>query len=108
MKYLFIGIKKALSLSLWLLCQTLIAIWHLNLKHNQPPAKFYEGGVLEDIEIGMLGWTVIFLVIAIVCCILGFGKVVPEEAEALAKAGFFIFLVLFVLSLIAGGFRRID
>ena len=55
----------------------------------------------------MLRWTVIFLVIAIVAAIFGFGGV-ASGAASIAKILFFIFLVLFVLSLIAGGFRRVD
>lgn len=55
----------------------------------------------------MLRWTVIFLVIAIIAAIFGFGGI-ASGAASIAKILFFIFLVLFVLSLIAGGFRRVD
>jgi uncharacterized membrane protein YtjA (UPF0391 family) len=55
----------------------------------------------------MLRWTVIFLVIAIIAAIFGFGGI-AAGAAGIAKILFFIFLVLFVLSLIAGGFRRVD
>ena len=55
----------------------------------------------------MLRWTVIFLVVAIIAAIFGFGGI-AEGAVDIAKILFFIFLVLFVLSLIAGGFRRVD
>ncbi len=55
----------------------------------------------------MLRWTVIFLVIAIVAAIFGFGGI-ASGAASIAKILFFIFLVLFVISLIAGGFKRVD
>lgn len=55
----------------------------------------------------MLRWTLIFLVIAIIAAIFGFGGV-AAGAASIAKILFYIFLVLFVLSLIAGGFRRVD
>jgi uncharacterized membrane protein YtjA (UPF0391 family) len=55
----------------------------------------------------MLRWTVIFLVVAIIAAIFGFGGI-AAGAAGIAKILFFIFLVLFVLSLVAGGFRRVD
>ena len=55
----------------------------------------------------MLRWTIIFLVVAIIAAILGFGGI-AAGAASIAKILFYIFLVLFVLSLIAGGFRRVD
>jgi uncharacterized membrane protein YtjA (UPF0391 family) len=57
----------------------------------------------------MLRWSVIFLVVAIIAAIFGFGGIATTGADTyIAKILFFIFLVLFVLSLIAGGFRRVD
>ena len=49
----------------------------------------------------MLRWTLIFLVIAIIAAIFGFGGVYAG-AIGIAKILFFVFLVLFVLSLIFG------
>lgn len=46
----------------------------------------------------MLNWAVTFLVIAIVAAFLGFGGI-AGTATGIAKALFFVFLVLFVLSL---------
>ena len=57
--------------------------------------------------ITMLRWTVIFLVIAIIAAIFGFTGI-AVGAAAIAKILFFIFIILFLLSLIAGGFRRVD
>jgi uncharacterized membrane protein YtjA (UPF0391 family) len=53
----------------------------------------------------MLYWTVVFLVIALIAGALGFG-VIGGMAYAAAKILFFIFLVLFVLSLLGGTLRR--
>jgi uncharacterized membrane protein YtjA (UPF0391 family) len=50
---------------------------------------------------------VIFLVIAILAAIFGFTGI-AVGAAAIAKILFYIFIVLFLLSLIAGGFRRTD
>jgi uncharacterized membrane protein YtjA (UPF0391 family) len=50
----------------------------------------------------MLRWTLTFLVIAIFAAILGFGDV-AAGAAGVAKVLFFVFLVLFVLSLVRGG-----
>ncbi|CAM4455468.1 DUF1328 domain-containing protein [Paenibacillus tarimensis] len=49
----------------------------------------------------MLKWAAIFFVIAIVAAIFGFGGIV-DAAASVAKVLFFIFLILFVISLIFG------
>jgi uncharacterized membrane protein YtjA (UPF0391 family) len=49
----------------------------------------------------MLKWTIILLLIAIVAGILGFTGIAIGAAK-IAKSLFFIFLVLFILSLIRG------
>ncbi|MGB3775863.1 MAG: DUF1328 domain-containing protein, partial [Leeuwenhoekiella sp.] len=46
----------------------------------------------------MLKWTVIFIVVAIVAAIFGFGGI-SESAAGIAKILFFIFIVLFLISL---------
>ena len=53
----------------------------------------------------MLRWAVIFLIIAIIAAVFGFGGI-SEGAADIAQILFYIFLVLFVISLIFGGFRR--
>jgi len=55
----------------------------------------------------MLRWTLIFLIIAIIAAIFGFGSA-ALGAASLAKILFYVFLGLFLLSLVAGGFRRLD
>ncbi len=51
--------------------------------------------------ITMLRWTLIFLVIAIIAAIFGFGGIYVAAA-GIAKFLFFLFIVLFILSLIFG------
>ncbi len=47
----------------------------------------------------MLGWVITFLVIALIAAALGFGGI-AGTAVGLAKLIFYIFIVLFVVSLI--------
>lgn len=49
----------------------------------------------------MLYWAVVFLVIAIVAAIFGFGGIV-SVAVGISKILFFIFLVMFILTLLTG------
>jgi uncharacterized membrane protein YtjA (UPF0391 family) len=50
----------------------------------------------------MLRWSVIFFIIALVAAIFGFTGI-AQDAAAVAKVLFFIFLVLFLIALIVGG-----
>lgn len=49
----------------------------------------------------MLGLTITFLVIALIAAVLGFGGI-AGTATGIAKITFFIFIALFVLSLLFG------
>jgi len=49
----------------------------------------------------MLGWAVVFLIIALVAAVFGFGGIAAASV-GIAKLLFFIFLVLFIISLIFG------
>lgn len=49
----------------------------------------------------LLRWTVVFLIIALLAGVLGFGGISADFA-AIGKIIFFVFLVLFVLSFILG------
>lgn len=49
----------------------------------------------------MLGWAVTFLVVALIAAVLGFGGVAAVSVE-LAQIVFWVFLVLFAISLIYG------
>jgi uncharacterized membrane protein YtjA (UPF0391 family) len=53
----------------------------------------------------MLYWTMVFLVIALIAGVLGFTGVYMAAA-GVAKILFFLFLVLFLVSLITGGISR--
>lgn len=49
----------------------------------------------------MLSWSVLFLIIALIAAALGFGGI-AGTAVGIAKVLFFIFIVLFLVSLIFG------
>jgi uncharacterized membrane protein YtjA (UPF0391 family) len=53
----------------------------------------------------MLGWAATFLVIAIIAAVFGFGGI-ATGAAAIAKVLFFVFIVLFLISLVGGLSRR--
>ena len=53
----------------------------------------------------MLRWALIFLVVAIVAAIFGFAGIV-DAAVGIARVLFFVFLVMFVISGIAGLMRH--
>ena len=52
----------------------------------------------------MLGWTLTFLVVALVAAALGFGGIAGTSA-AIAKTLFFVFLLLFVIAVITRSIR---
>ena len=54
----------------------------------------------------MLRWAIGFFVIALVAALLGFGGIAVASA-GIAKIIFFIFLILFVVSLLGHLFRRV-
>lgn len=53
----------------------------------------------------MLSWAIVFLIVALIAGLFGFG-LVGGMAYGAAKICFFVFLVLFVISLISG--RRVN
>jgi uncharacterized membrane protein YtjA (UPF0391 family) len=53
----------------------------------------------------MLQWALIFFVVAIIAALFGFGGIAATSA-GIAQVLFFLFLVLFVVSLIMGLARR--
>ena len=61
--------------------------------------------VISGKENVMLHYAVVFFVIALVAALFGFGGIAAGAAE-IAKILFFIFLVLFVVSLIVGLLRK--
>jgi len=54
----------------------------------------------------MLYWTLMFLIVALVAGLLGFGAI-AFAAAGVAKILFFIFLVLFLVSLLTNVVRRV-
>jgi uncharacterized membrane protein YtjA (UPF0391 family) len=53
----------------------------------------------------MLGWALVFLVVALVAALFGFGGIAVASA-GIAKILFFVFIVLFVIGLLFHFFRR--
>ncbi len=53
----------------------------------------------------MLSWALTFLVIALIAAALGFGGL-AGPAATIAQVLFFLFVVMFIVSLIFGGTRR--
>ncbi|HEV7456109.1 DUF1328 domain-containing protein [Roseococcus suduntuyensis] len=49
----------------------------------------------------MLGWSITFLVVALIAGVLGFGGI-ASTAAGIARILFFVFLVLFAVSLLTG------
>jgi uncharacterized membrane protein YtjA (UPF0391 family) len=68
-------------------------------RYRQPPQ--------EDVmaNFGLLHYAIVFLVVALIAAAVGFGGVAGVAMEG-ARLLFWIFIVLFVLSLIAGLVRR--
>ena len=61
--------------------------------------------VMRTRESLMLRWAVTFFVIALVAAVLGFGGIAAGATE-IAKILFFVFLIIFVVTLILGLRRR--
>jgi uncharacterized membrane protein YtjA (UPF0391 family) len=53
----------------------------------------------------MLRYAIIFFIVAIIAALFGFGGIAAGATE-IAKILFFVFVVLFVVSLVAGLLRR--
>jgi uncharacterized membrane protein YtjA (UPF0391 family) len=55
----------------------------------------------------MLSWALTFLIIALIAAVFGFTGIYVAAA-GIAKILFFVFIVLFVISLVSGGVARRD
>ena len=55
-------------------------------------------------EVFMLGWALTFLVIALIAALLGFGGI-AGAAIGIAKIIFFVAIILFLISAVAGAVR---
>jgi uncharacterized membrane protein YtjA (UPF0391 family) len=74
-------------------------------KSTRSPTKL-QAATLEKSKGGnMLYWAVVFLVVALVAGVLGFGGV-AVMAAGMAKLLFYIFLVIFLVTLVLGLGRR--
>jgi len=91
-------------------------IWHaacvLSLAHNRVVSGYEIGGQIQnrpiaflEKELVMLHWALVFLLIALVAGVFGFSSLYVAAA-GIAKILFFIFIVLFLVSLISGGISR--
>ncbi len=58
-------------------------------------------GKTDEAELVMLSWVVTFLIIALIAGVLGFGGIAGVSIE-IAKAIFFIAVVLFIISAVVG------
>jgi uncharacterized membrane protein YtjA (UPF0391 family) len=56
------------------------------------------------LELNMLSWAIGFFIVAIIAAVFGFGGI-ASSAAGIAKILFFLFLILFVVSLIMGLMR---
>ena len=52
----------------------------------------------------MLGWALTFLIVALIAAVLGFGGIAGLSVE-IAKIIFFVAIVLFLISAVAGAMR---
>lgn len=59
----------------------------------------------KPLEATMLYWAAVFFIIAIIAAVFGFGGI-AVGAAGIAKVLFFVFLVLFIVSLLTGVIRR--
>ena len=64
-----------------------------------------EAGTMPRTEAHMLGWAVVFLIVAIIAAIFGFFGI-AAAAAGIAKIIFIIFIILFLISLVGGLMRR--
>jgi uncharacterized membrane protein YtjA (UPF0391 family) len=81
--------------------------WHARCRDSawRPEEPFLLCRANQIEEIIMLYYAALFFVIALVAALFGFGGIAAGAAE-IAKILFFVFLVLFIVSLIAGALRR--
>jgi uncharacterized membrane protein YtjA (UPF0391 family) len=61
-------------------------------------------GAARTREIPMLGWALTFLIVALIAAALGFGGI-AGTAVGIAKIIFFVAIILFLISAVAGAMR---
>ena len=72
-------------------------------RYRGRPTSVAAGVIKEDI--GMLYWALVFFIVAIVAAVFGFGGI-ASAAGGIAQILFFVFVVLFLVSLLLGISRR--
>ena len=86
--------------------------WKVSKEKQKSSPKFLirarAQGAVTDIEGGkdMLGWSLTFLVLALLAALFGFGGIAAASA-GIAKILFIVFIVLFLGSLLFRGFGRV-
>jgi uncharacterized membrane protein YtjA (UPF0391 family) len=75
-------------------------IWH-RIRSNLPQPGVPARPIEEVFTMFLLRWALLFLLVAVIAAVFGFGNV-AEGATDIAKVLFFIFLGLFVLLQIGG------
>ena len=79
---------------------------NLRLGLGVSPPSLRCGAFEQEMEMGnLLHYAIVFLVVALVAAAVGFGGVAGFAMEA-ARLLFWVFIVLFVISLVAGLVRR--
>jgi uncharacterized membrane protein YtjA (UPF0391 family) len=68
-------------------------------------ASTQTNSIIDPLEGFMLRYAVIFFIIAIIAAFFGFGGIASGATE-IAKILFFIFIVIFLATLLLGVFRR--
>ena len=63
------------------------------------PARLIESRMGKGHIMGLLGWALVFLIVALIAAVFGFGGI-ASAAAGVAKVLFFIFIVVFVVLLI--------
>lgn len=74
-------------------------------RNPAPEARVKAPQTIRFLEMNMLYWALMFLVVALVAAVFGFGGI-ASTATGIAQVLFVIAIVLFVVSLFAGYMRR--
>jgi uncharacterized membrane protein YtjA (UPF0391 family) len=78
--------------------RSLLTLWHNNCSRLQALESNHPFSFLER-SITMLGWAIGFLLVALLAAVFGFGGIASASA-GIAKILFFVFLVLFLVSIV--------
>ena len=93
------------SFAFWGTTRILLFPWHIADGKKAARLRDEWNGIIER-SLEMLYWSLIFLLIAILAAVFGFTGI-SILAAGVAKVLFFVFLVLFVISLVAHVSRRV-